>query len=128
MKIDLSKLESLVDLMERSGLVELDFGEGDSRIGLELIPPAARRGGAAPAAPDDPNLIVTAPQVGVFRVMIAVGAQVKAGDMLGEIKVMDVKYGVTAPAAGVIKEILVEDNLGVEYGQPLIRIETGNAP
>jgi len=122
MKIDLTRLESLVDLMERNGLAELDFHEGESRVALELLPPPARPAGQAAAETAEPGLTVTAPRVGVFHALIAAGTRVQAGKAIGEIKMMDVKYGVTAPTSGLVEEVLVENGLGVEYGQPLVRI------
>jgi acetyl-CoA carboxylase biotin carboxyl carrier protein len=124
MKIDLTRLESLVDLMERSGLSELDFHEGESRVALELLPPPPRPAGRAVAETADPGLTVTAPRVGVFHAAVAAGTHVQAGKAIGEIKVMDVKFSITAPASGLVEEVLVENGLGVEYGQPLIRIMT----
>ena len=53
--------------------------------------------------------------------------QVAEGAQLAELRVMDVKYSIPSPATGRIEEVLVEDGMGVEYGQPLIRLHPGSA-
>jgi biotin carboxyl carrier protein len=47
------------------------------------------------------------------------------GGIVGEIRVMDVKYRVSSPAKGQVEEYFVEDGMGVEYGQPLVRLSLG---
>ncbi len=48
---------------------------------------------------------------------------VKEGDIVGHVSVLGVLQEVKAEKSGKIKEILVEEGLAVEYGQPLMRIE-----
>ena len=51
---------------------------------------------------------------------IAVGDSVKAGDTLLIIEAMKVMNPITAPAAGVVKQMLVSDGQPVEFDQPLV--------
>ncbi|MGC8764912.1 MAG: acetyl-CoA carboxylase biotin carboxyl carrier protein [Brevinematia bacterium] len=48
---------------------------------------------------------------------------VKKSDILGHVSVLGVLQDIKAEKGGKIKEILVEEGLAVEYGQPLMRIE-----
>jgi acetyl-CoA carboxylase biotin carboxyl carrier protein len=74
---------------------------------------------------------ITSPSVGVFYrrpspdqpPFVEIGSAVAAGDPVCLIEVMKMFAGVTAPAAGRIVEIAVEDATMVEYGQPLMYIE-----
>ena len=54
---------------------------------------------------------------------VAVGAPVEAGDTLLIIEAMKVMNPITAPKAGVVKQILVSDGQPVEFDQPLVVIE-----
>jgi len=76
------------------------------------------------AAPS--GTIVTSTLVGVFRGAtrepVTVGSNVRAGQILGFIEVMRLSNDVTAPEAGTIAAIRVQDGQPVEYGQPLFEI------
>lgn len=54
---------------------------------------------------------------------VQVGSKVEKGDELGLIEVMKLFNSVTAPCAGVVKEILVENESIVETGDVLMVIE-----
>jgi len=150
--MDLRKLKALIDLVEKSGIAELEITEGEERVRI------AKHGGAAPAptyvhhvppapqaapapvaapaaaeaaAPAEPEgHAVKAPMVGTFYRSSAPGAQsfvevgqtVKAGDTLCIIEAMKLMNEIEADASGVIKAILVENGQPVEYGQPLFII------
>ena len=51
---------------------------------------------------------------------IKVGDKVKAGDTLLIVEAMKVMNPITAPAAGTVKQILIENAQPVEYDQPLV--------
>jgi acetyl-CoA carboxylase biotin carboxyl carrier protein len=53
---------------------------------------------------------------------ISVGKAVKAGDTLCIVEAMKVMNPITAPAGGVVKQILVSDGQPVEFDQPLVII------
>lgn len=121
MKFDLSRLEELVDMMEEHDLVELELEDGETQTAIERLP-AAPSASAAPSI-DSSAVTITSARVGIFTCKVAVGDRVAEGDLVGEVRVMDVKYAVTSANAGVVTEIFVEDGIGVEYGQPLMRLE-----
>ncbi|WP_114813202.1 acetyl-CoA carboxylase biotin carboxyl carrier protein [Paraburkholderia kururiensis] len=82
---------------------------------------------AAPAAAAPQGHVVTSPMVGTFYrspspgadPFVQVGDTVKEGQTLCIIEAMKLLNEIESDAAGVIKEILVENGQAVEYGQPL---------
>jgi acetyl-CoA carboxylase biotin carboxyl carrier protein len=84
---------------------------------------------AAPEAPVDANAgAIRSPMVGTCYLtpepdapqFAKVGDSVKAGQTLLIVEAMKVMNPITAPAAGTVKAILVENGQPVEYDQPLI--------
>ncbi len=63
-----------------------------------------------------------APEPGA-AVFVKVGDTVKAGQTLLIIEAMKVMNPITAPSAGTVRQILVDDTQPVEFGEPLIVIE-----
>ena len=53
----------------------------------------------------------------------AVGQKVSAGDTLLIVEAMKVMNPIVAPAAGTVKQVLVENGQPVEFDQPLIVVE-----
>ncbi len=150
--MDLRKLKTLIDLVQNSGISELEISEGEEKIriakhaaaapatttvmmGAPMAAPASM--GAAPAAPlleaapaEPEGHQVKAPMVGTFYrcgspgapAFAEVGQSVKQGDTLCIIEAMKLMNEIEADASGVIKAILVENGQPVEYGQPLFVI------
>ena len=85
---------------------------------------------SAPAAAPAKNA-VTSPMVGTVylspepgaKAFVNVGDKVKKGDTLMLVEAMKTFNPVEAPAAGTVKEIIVDDAQPVEFGEPLIVIE-----
>ena len=88
--------------------------------------------GGEPAPAEDADTIVRAPMIGTFYVapspdedpFVKVGQEVLSGQTLGIVEAMKMMNEITAPAPGVITEILVGNGAQVEYDQPLFRIST----
>jgi acetyl-CoA carboxylase biotin carboxyl carrier protein len=97
------------------------------------LPSAPAPAEAAPAAADPASHpgAVKSPMVGTAYLspepgspaFVAPGAKVKAGDTLLIIEAMKVMNPITAPKAGTVKQILVQDAQPVEFDQPLAIIE-----
>src|SRR5438105_11866206 len=143
--MDLRKLKKLIDLVQESGIAELEITEGEERVkivkggavslvpGPSLPPPAERaEPPVVPAQPAPPEAgqeghIVKAPMVGTFyrspspdaKAFVEVGQAVKEGDTICIIEAMKLMNEIEADASGVVKAILVENGQPVEYGQPL---------
>jgi acetyl-CoA carboxylase biotin carboxyl carrier protein len=146
--MDLRKLKKLIDLVQESGIAELEITEGEEKVKIvkggvvSVVPgpaPAAAAAApppeaapAAPAAPAEPQPgeaghAVKAPMVGTFyrspspdaKAYVEVGQTVREGDTICIIEAMKLMNEIEADASGVVKAILVESGQPVEYGQPL---------
>jgi acetyl-CoA carboxylase biotin carboxyl carrier protein len=147
--MDLRKLKKLIDLVQESGIAELEITEGEEKVkivkggvaamspavavhpavpALAALAPAALPAAAAPdAVPAVEGHVVKAPMVGTFyrspspdaKAFVEVGQAVKEGDVICIIEAMKLMNEIDADAAGVVKAILVENGQPVEYGQPL---------
>ncbi len=146
--MDLRKLKTLIELVEGSGIAELEISEGEERVRITRTvaaaqqiyapapaPVAAAPQPAAPAAePAKPAApeghIVKSPMVGTFyrsaspgsKPFVDVGQNVNNGDTLCIIEAMKLLNEIDADQSGVIKAILVENGQPVEFGQPLFVI------
>ncbi len=150
--MDLRKLKKLIDLVQESGIAELEITEGEEKVRITraLAAPAplysphpmtyAVPGAAPVAAPatadpvsDTPVIeghVVKSPMVGTFyrspspgaEAFVEVGQAVSAGDTLCIIEAMKLMNEIEADQGGVIKAILVENGQPVEYGEPLFII------
>lgn len=149
--MDLRKLKKLIDLVEESGISELEVTEGEEKVRIaRYAPPAAQQTYMVPqAAPmtappsvrsssvsleEDPELpegeVVTSPMVGTFYrsaspgsdPFISVGSTVKAGDTLCIVEAMKLLNEIESEFSGTVKAILVENGQPVEYGEPLFVI------
>jgi acetyl-CoA carboxylase biotin carboxyl carrier protein len=148
--MDLRKLKKLIDLVEASGIAELEITEGEEKVRIaksiagtpmmmhapQMMHAAAPAAVAAPvaAAPAEDAVpeghIVRSPMVGTFyrapapgsKNFAEVGQSVNAGDTVCIIEAMKLLNEIEADQGGVIKAILVENGQPVEYGEPLFVI------
>ena len=147
MNIDSKLVRELAELLNETGLTEIEVEDGDRKIKVARLMTAAPMMAAAPmtapaaaapamplsSAPEpaaiDPGALKS-PMVGTCYLsaepgsapFIAVGQQVKVGDTLVIIEAMKVMNPITATSAGTVKSILVENAQPVEYDQPLVVI------
>ncbi len=151
MTMDLRKLKKLIDLVQDSGISELEITEGEEKVRISRAAPMAAMAApmyapapamqvasaapaapaAAAAAPAEPDgHVVKSPMVGTVyfapspgaKQFVSVGQTVKQGDTLCIIEAMKLMNEIEADASGVIKAILVENGHPVEYGEPLFVI------
>ena len=149
MNIDSTLVRELAELLAETGLSEIEVEDGDRKIKVArqltaaapthavaaaplaaaaapAAPPAAAPA-AAPAPADDPNA-VKSPMVGTVYLssepgaapFVTVGQTVKAGDTLVIVEAMKVMNPITAPNAGTVKAVLVDNAQPVEFDQPLV--------
>ena len=143
--MDLRKLKKLIDLVQESGISELEVTEGEEKVkivksgssGQVHATPAPVHApvaaAAAPAAPraEIPGHVVKSPMVGTFyrspspgaKPFVEVGDTVKAGDAICIIEAMKLLNEIECDKDGVIKAIFVENGQPVEYGEPLVVID-----
>jgi acetyl-CoA carboxylase biotin carboxyl carrier protein len=145
--MDLRKIKTLIELVENSGIAELEIKEGEEFVRISrsstavqhvyaapqqhAAPVAAAPAAAAPAAPAAPEgHVVKSPMVGSFyrspspgaKAFVDIGQTVSVGDTLCIIEAMKLLNEIEADHSGVIKAILVESGQAVEFGQPLFII------
>ncbi|HEX6792625.1 MAG TPA: acetyl-CoA carboxylase biotin carboxyl carrier protein [Casimicrobiaceae bacterium] len=145
--MDLRKLKTLIDLVETSGIAELEIQEGEERVRITRAsaqtaqpvmfqapaqlpaaiavasPPAVE----VPSVPVEEGHTVKSPMVGTFYrsaspgapAFVEVGDSIAQGDTLCIVEAMKLMNEIEADAAGTIKAILVENGQPVEFGQPL---------
>ena len=151
--MDLRKLKKLIDLVQESGIGEIEITEGEEKVrisrqaaggppllmaapALQAMPvtaaagaPAAAAEAAAAAEPKGHTL--KSPMVGTFYrapspgapAFVEVGQSVTKGQTLCIIEAMKLLNEIESDASGTVKAILVENGQPVEYGQPLFLIE-----
>ncbi len=69
---------------------------------------------------------ITAPLVGRFhplKPIVGLGARVTRGQVVGTIDAVKLIHEITSEADGVVLDVLVEDGMAVEYGQPLFLVK-----
>lgn len=151
--MDLRKIKKLIELLEESGIAEIEVKEGEESIKLSRasqvqqpiintqtydVPPArepvtqtpAKEEGIKPDPTTDGDTI-DSPMVGTFyraaspdsKAFVEKGQKVNKGDTVCILEAMKMMNQVTAEEAGTIVEILVEDSEPVEFGQPLFIIK-----
>jgi acetyl-CoA carboxylase biotin carboxyl carrier protein len=149
--IDPKLVERLGEIATRLDLSEIEVVQGELKIrvarqfGVATMPVAAVQApmvaaavaapmAHSPAATENPAShpgAIMSPMVGTAYLrpspeaqrFVETGAQVKAGETLMLIEAMKTFNEITAPRAGTVGHIFVDDGQPVEFGQPLIVIE-----
>ena len=148
--MDLRKLKTLIELVESSGIAELEISEGEERVRIvragaavqhvyaapqqhmmTTLTPQLPDAPAEPAAPD--GHVVKSPMVGSFyrspspgaKSFVEVGQSVNVGDTLCIIEAMKLMNEIEAESAGQVMEVLVENGQPIEYDQPILKIKKG---
>ena len=151
-RIDFDLIRRLAELLDKSSLSEIEVEDEDVRIRVARTVVAAAAqptvihhaapATAAPASAPAPAEIVAAapaptvnavksPMVGTAylsaepgaKAFASLGDKVAAGDTLLIIEAMKVMNPITAPTAGTVRAVLVENGQPVEFDQPLIVVE-----
>ena len=151
--MDIRKVKKLIELLEESGIAEIEIKEGEEAVRISRMPtgaavpqyiaapaPVAAPAVAAPAAAaapssstrrkDDEN-IVPAPMGGTYyaaasptaKPFVAIGDEVKEGQVLCIIEAMKMMNQIESDRSGRITAIMVKNGEAVEFGQPLFVIE-----
>lgn len=149
--MDLSELKGIISLMQKSDLTDLEIETKDLKLRLarpgdikgpisyqtEAVPvqiskvPTTASSSPTNETKRDENMYTfKSPMVGTFYrkpspddpTFVSSGDKIIKGDVLCIIEAMKVMNEVQADQGGEIIEILVEDSVSVEYGQPLFKI------
>ena len=150
--MDIRKIKKLIELVEESGITELEVSEEEGTVRISRAAPVvaapavqytaaptpvaapAAALAAAPSAPANNEVsghAVLSPMVGTFyrspspdaKPFIEVGQSVKVGDALCIVEAMKMMNRIESDKAGVVKAILVNDSEAVEFDQKLVIIE-----
>ena len=150
--MDIRKIKKLIELVEESGIAELEITEGEESVRIHRggsaqavqyapapVAPApvatpAAAPSAVPATESTPEVAghqIKSPMVGTFyraatpeaKPFVEVGSKVNVGDTLCIIEAMKMMNQIEADKAGTVKAILVENQDAVEFDQPLFVIE-----
>ncbi len=151
--MDIRKVKKLIELLEESGISELEISEGVESVRISRLPRRAMQApmaaplpmaAAAPAsAPATPataagehkprvdDNTVTSPMVGTYYSASAPGAkpfaelgnEIKVGQILCIIEAMKMMNQIESDKAGRLTAILAKNGEPVEFGQPLFIIE-----
>jgi len=149
--MDIRKIKKLIELLEESGLAELEISEGEESVRIarftqgvnvaaqgqamampmQAAPaPATAAPATVPAGHRDENM-VTAPMVGTFyaspapgaKPFVEVGQEVRVGQVLCVIEAMKMMNQIESERAGKVVAVLAKNGEPVEFGQPLFAIE-----
>lgn len=152
MKIDEDAIRKLAELLDETGLSEIEVAEGEKVLrvnkgGLIAAPAmmqaAPQNMSADPAAPQPANMdapstiapetpgAVVSPMVGTAYMQAEPGAQpfvqkgasVQIGDTLLIIEAMKVMNPIKAEKSGTVTQLLVENGQPIEFGDVLMVIE-----
>lgn len=152
MQVDVNLVRQLAELLDATHLTEIEVEEGDRKIRVARkaaqqapVYAAPQPMASAPIAPPAPLAAeagamaptlgtanaVKSPMVGTCylsaepgaKPFVAVGQTVAAGDTLLIVEAMKVMNPITAPSAGVVRQVLIENGQPVEFDQPLVVVE-----
>ncbi|MBX5449811.1 acetyl-CoA carboxylase biotin carboxyl carrier protein [Thermogemmatispora sp.] len=147
--LTVEQIKRLVQLLDHSDVSELELRA--PMAGLRLALRKARLSGAEgltatelvdeevgateeqPTSATETRHTIVSPWVGIFhrwarpkeqRPVVQLGDQVKVGQLVATVEALNVINEVESPVAGRVAEILVEEGQPVEYGQPLMVIDS----
>jgi len=150
MQVDPELVRQLAVLLDESNLTEIEVEDGDRKIRVArnisvaaapvyapapvAAAPAAAPAPAAAAAEAvaaDHAGAVKSPMVGTAylsaepgaRPFVSPGDKVAVGQTLLIVEAMKVMNNISAPRAGTVKSVLVDNGQPVEYDQPLVIVE-----
>lgn len=146
--MEFEQMIRLIETVSKAGLTEFDYEEGNLKLHMGKKPAKAVKvadippvGGYekieieetvdAEVRPSVNEAVITSPIVGVFYTspgpdrepFVKVGDRIQAGQVIGIIEAMKLMNEIQSDVSGIVTEILPANGDGVEYGQPLIRIE-----
>ena len=151
--MDIRKVKKLMELLEQSGMAEIEIKEGEESVKISRFgsPPASlapqffsqtpatvshsttntkqTTPGSGEQSTDGHPII--SPMVGTYysapspsaKPFVSIGQHVNQGDTVGIIEAMKIMNQIEADHSGTIVAILVTDGEAVEFGQTLIVIK-----
>ncbi len=138
MEIDFKQLRRLIQLLDKSGLSEIEIKTSEEKVHLKKAVPTGQWQPLAPQAPtqspptDPGEVYVTSPFVGTFYraaapnqdPFVSVGDTLTAGTVLCIVEAMKLMNEIEAEVDGTILEVLAENGKPVEYGDRLFKLKS----
>ena len=151
--MDIRKVKKLIELLEESGISELEISEGEESVRISRHPragmqvaapqaapmvyaapaaaPAAAATSAAERAPRNDEHTVTSPMVGTYyssaspgaKPFVEIGSEIKVGQILCIIEAMKMMNQIESDKEGRVTAMLAKNGEPDEFGQPLFIIE-----
>jgi acetyl-CoA carboxylase biotin carboxyl carrier protein len=151
--MDIRKVKKLIELLEESGISELEISEGEESVRISRHPRMAMQApvtmtsapthaatvtaAATPATsagehkPKNDEHTVTSPMVGTYysaaspgaKSFVELGSEIKVGQILCIIEAMKMMNQIESDKAGRVTAILAKNGEPVEFGQPLFIVE-----
>ncbi len=151
--MDIRKIKKLIELVEESGISELEISEGEESVRISRAQPVAtvqqsysvpplstptpapqvqaEAQAKAEVKQEETGHKVRSPMVGAFyrspspdaKPFVEVGQSVKEGDTLCIIEAMKMMNQIQADKAGTVSAILCEDGQTIEFDEPLFIIK-----
>jgi acetyl-CoA carboxylase biotin carboxyl carrier protein len=151
--MDIRKVKKLIELLEESGISELEISEGEESVRISRHPrmamqaPVTMAGPPAHAAPvslaatpataagehkpRNDEHTVTSPMVGTYysaaspgaKPFVEIGSEIKVGQILCIIEAMKMMNQIESDKAGRVTAMLAKNGEPVEFGQPLFIVE-----
>ena len=149
--MDIRKVKKLMELLEQSGMAEIEIKEGEESVKISrygnapLITPTVSQQPTVMVTPSQVESttraankgteasgnLISSPMVGTYysapspsaKPFVTVGQHVNKGDTVGIIEAMKIMNQIEADHSGTVVEILVKDGEAVEFGQALIVIQ-----
>jgi acetyl-CoA carboxylase biotin carboxyl carrier protein len=149
--MDIRKVKKLIELLDESGIAEIEITEGDDSVRISRYSsaapaaPAATSFAPAPAAPapsaapapaapaevEEDGFEVASPMVGTYYAAsspgaapyVQVGDRISEGDTLCIIEAMKMMNQIESEVSGVVKSIRLQNGEPVEFGQTLFVID-----
>ena len=149
--MDIRKVKKLMELLEKSGMAEIEIKEGEESVKISRYGNAPLMTATIPQQPaamvtpsqvesttmaankgsEVSGNLISSPMVGTYysapspsaKPFVTVGQHVNKGDTVGIIEAMKIMNQIEADHSGTVVEILVKDGEAVEFGQALIVIQ-----
>jgi len=148
--MDIRKVKKLMELLEQSGMAEIEIKEGEESVKISrfgnapLMTPIVSQQPAAMVTPSQVESttaankgsevsgdLISSPMVGTYysapspsaKPFVTVGQHINKGDTVAIIEAMKIMNQIETDHSGTVVEILVKDGEAVEFGQALIVIQ-----
>ncbi len=148
--MDIRKVKKLIELLEESGISELEISEGEESVRISrhprmtmhapmaapmpmatAPPPATPATSAGEHKPRIDEHTVTSPMVGTYysatspgsKPFVEIGTEITVGQILCIIEAMKMMNQIESDKAGRVTAILAKNGEPVEFGQPLFIVE-----